>query len=111
MSRFGTLASRLRRYLSERLGRLNVVLSDLGRRVRSTLAARLGDNVAGLVQDAVEVALASPPPEPPRVSYRQEPYSWRDRDDEPQPYRHGGQEDLFGGHLPQREPYPADEDY
>jgi hypothetical protein len=105
MSRLSGLTSRLRRYLADRLARLQVTLADLGRRLRATLASRIADYVTGVVRDVVEAALAEPAhePRPPRLRYRYLSPSWSDSDDEASPYQPRAQENLFGG-------YPRDPD-
>jgi hypothetical protein len=102
MSRISGLTCRLRSYLTERLGRLNTTLADLGRRLRATVASRVAENVAGIVREAVEIALAGPTvdPLPPRMTYGNSPIPWDDSDDEVPRFPSTPQEDLFGGsHL------------
>jgi len=130
MTRIAGMTRRLRRYLAERLARLNARLADLASRLRATVAARVADNVAGVVKEAVEHALSAPPePESRRMAYRpparsweddEPPYgtpssgyrgprrSWDDPDDGDDPYGPTEREDLFGGYRP--EPY-ADDGY
>src|SRR5262249_62232078 len=69
MTRVAALTRPLRRYLTRQLDRLNAALSDLAARLRAAAATRVADNVAAVVREPVEEALAGPtashpPPRP-----------------------------------------------
>jgi hypothetical protein len=85
MTRVAALTRPLRRSLAERLGRLNAALSDLAARLRTAAATRIADNVAAIIRESVEEALAGPTVSypPPRLAYHDPAGRWDDRDDGP----------------------------
>jgi hypothetical protein len=86
MTRVVAFSRRLCRYLTERLGRLNAALTDLTARLRCAAVTRIADNVAAVVREAVEEALAGPTAStylPPRSAYHEPTSRWGDRSDPP----------------------------
>jgi hypothetical protein len=85
MSRLAGMTRRLCRYLAQRLGRLNALLSDLTCRLRAAVAFRVADNVAGVVREAVEDLLADTmaPYQPPASASHNPMRRWDDADDGP----------------------------
>jgi len=82
MTRVAALTRPLRRYLTERLGRLNAVLSDLSGRLRTAVAARVAEGVAGVVREAVEDAFGDTAAAfvSPRPAYHDPTRRWADDD-------------------------------
>jgi hypothetical protein len=80
-------------------------MSELSRRLRATIASRVANDMAILVQEVVETALAARDPEPLRMTYRSSPLSRQRSDDYPQSsYQAGSRNDLFGGYSPESDP-------
>ena len=83
MTRVAAPTRPLRRYLTRQLDRLNAALSDLAGRLRAAAASRVADNVAAVVREAVEEALAdtTAPYPPQRPAFHGPTRRWPDADD------------------------------
>ena len=99
MFRISGLTCRLSSFLADKLRRLHTSMSDLGQRLRATIATRVADDLAMLVQEVVETALAARDPEPLRMTYRSSPTSRQRSDDYLRSsYQAESGDDLFGGY-------------